>query len=598
MAVKFAIRNYSRVGNQVTFTVVALNADGTVDTSYTGAFTWGLNNMSDPGAPQFQAGDQGQRTYTTTIIDPNFRAGLAANFPGAPTGANISVSGPNGTNVSFGNSGDHLLVGGIGNDAISGNSGNDLFLVQQGGIESLNGGGGDDGFYFGSTYTVADIVNGGAGFDSIGLQGNYSGGVTLGSMLNTELVVLLPGNDTRFGDLAGNSYSYNITVDSNTVVSDNELTIQANALRAGENFTFNGASSGIDFVVHAGFGNDNLTGGSGNDGFLFGDGRFGAGDRVDGGVGTLDQFGLQGNYTGANAVTFGATQLTGIEFIVLLSANDSRFAALGIAASYEITMNDGNVAAGEQMIISANTLATTETLNFDGSAELDGSFRIYGGSGDDILTGGQGADEIWGGAGNDVIMGGGGADQLRGGAGNDRFVFADASDSAPTARDHILDFGAGDTIDLSVLAANTGGAFSFVGADAPNGAKQIQVIQNGNAATVSVFIDGDATADMVIDVTVTGGHTLTLADFDGVTAPPPGPMAGAGLHSSSAGGAWIHSPFDGEAPTDTPASGGFALHDGWGYPMQYRVLDEAWLPDMMVRPYQDAYLGLTNDLLL
>ena len=40
MAVKFGIRNYSRNGNKVTFALVA-NADGSIDTNFTGGFTGG-----------------------------------------------------------------------------------------------------------------------------------------------------------------------------------------------------------------------------------------------------------------------------------------------------------------------------------------------------------------------------------------------------------------------------------------------------------------------------------------------------------------------------------------------------------------------------
>ncbi len=520
MAVKFGIRNFSRNGNQVTFTLVALNADGSIDTSFTGNFTWGLNGMSDPGLASFSIADQGQRTYTTTILDPNVRTGLAANFPGGPTGANLSVSGPSGTNVSFGNQGDHLLIGGAGNDTINGNNGNDLFLLQQGGNETVGGGAGDDGFYFGATYTVADIVNGGAGSrDQVGLQGNYAAGVTLGSLLGVEMVVLLPGNDVRFGDTANNSYDYNLVADASTAVSSNRLTIQANTLRVGEDFTFDGSATGIDFLIYGGFGTDNLTGGSGNDGFFFGQGRFGANDVVNGGAGNMDQLGLQGSYNGANSITFGAGQLSGIEFIVLMSASDNRFGSAGGTVDYQILTHDGNVAAGQRLVVSANTLQAGETLVFDGRAELDGTFQIFSGASGDGLFGGQGADEIWGGGGDDYIVGDGGADQLWGGSGNDDFVYVVASDSTAANRDHIRDFAAGDTIDFSILALNTGGgAFTFIGGNGQTGARQVQVVQNGDQATVNVFVDANATPDLVIDVTLLGGHMLGAGDFNGVNA--------------------------------------------------------------------------------
>ncbi len=519
MAVKFGIRNYSRNGNQVTFTVVALNADGSIDTSYAGNVTFGVNNMSDPGAYTFVAGDQGQRVFTTTIADPNFRAGMAAVFPGGSTGANISVSGPNGTNVSFGNTGDHLIVGGIGNDIFGGNNGDDLFLVQQGGNENINGGAGNDGFYFGATYTVDDIVNGGAGNrDQVGLQGHYITGVTLGSLLGVETVVLLPASDNRF-DGGGGAFSYRITANGSTQVSNNKLTIQANTLRVGEEFIFDGSATAIDFLIYGGLGTDYLTGGSGNDGFFFGQGRFGSGEIVNGGAGSMDQIGFQGNFTGGNTISFGASQISGIEAIVLLSANDNRFGASGGTVSYTIVMDDGNVAAGERMLISANTLQTGERLIFIGPAETNGSFLIYSGAGNDFIEGGALADEIWGGGGSDGLYGYGGADVLRGGAGADQFRYAWTSDSTAAAPDQILDFATGDKIFLLDLIANTGGGdFTFIGSGAPTGARQVQVIQSGDQATVNLYLDSDATADMVIDVTVVDGHMLTIGDFTGVSA--------------------------------------------------------------------------------
>jgi len=519
MAVKFGIRNYSRVGNQVTFTLVALNADGTIDTNYTGAFTWGLNGMSDPGLALFSAGDMGQRTYTTTILDPNVRTGVAANFPGSANGANLSVSPPGGTpGVSFGNAGDHLLVGGAGNDTINGNNGNDLFLLQQGGNDTVHGGGGDDGFYFGAAYTVADVVNGGAGTrDQVALQGNYAGGVTLGSLVGVEMVVLLPGNDNRFGG-GGGPFSYAIVADANTVVSGNRITVQANTLRASENFSFDGSASGIDFLIYAGLGANFLTGGSGDDGFFFGQFRFTPNDFVNGGGGS-DQLGLQGSYLGASAINFGAGQVTNVEFIVLLSASDNRFGAFGGIVNYDLTMHDSMVAAGQSMVIQANTLRAGETFIFNGAFENDGSFRIFSGAADDFIVGSQNADEIWGGAGNDFIVGTGGADILRGGAGNDTFSYREITDSTPGARDQILDFASGDLISLAALASNTGGGnFTFIGDGAQTGARQVQVSQTGNQATVNVYLDGDANPDMVIDVTLLGGLVLGIGDFSGVSA--------------------------------------------------------------------------------
>jgi Ca2+-binding RTX toxin-like protein len=104
-------------------------------------------------------------------------------------------------------------------------------------------------------------------------------------------------------------------------------------------------------------------------------------------------------------------------------------------------MHDQNLAAGVRMTIDGGQLRAGETLLFDGSAETNGTFRIFGGQGNDDLTGGEGAD---------VILGALGRDRLEGGAGADAYTFRGAADSTSTAYDTIHGFVFGtDTIDLT-----------------------------------------------------------------------------------------------------------------------------------------------------
>ena len=252
--------------------------------------------------------------------------------------------------------------------------------------------------------------------------------------------MLLSGSDSRFGDTAGNSYSYNLaTVDSN-VAAGQQLTVSFNTLLAGEAVTFDGsAETDGSFMTYGGLGTDVLTGGQQSDAFYFGaDGRYGWGDRVDGQGGALDQLGLQGDYSGARAVTFAPDAMAGIEMIVLLSAGDNRFGGgSSDGFSYDIVMNDANVAEGARLFISANTLRAdgsfAETLVFNGVAETNGSFTVYAGNGADVIVGGARSDEIWGRGGADLITGGLGADILRGGDGNDMFDYNALAESGPSA---------------------------------------------------------------------------------------------------------------------------------------------------------------------
>ena len=74
---------------------------------------------------------------------------------------------------------------------------------------------------------------------------------------------------------------------------------------------------------------------------------------------------------------------------------------------------------------------------------------LFGGEGNDLLSGSAGADTLAAGTGDDVLDGGAGRDDLRGNGGADRFVFA-----ADGVTDRLLDFQNG--LDLIDLAATFG----------------------------------------------------------------------------------------------------------------------------------------------
>jgi hypothetical protein len=56
--------------------------------------------------------------------------------------------------------------------------------------------------------------------------------------------------------------------------------------------------------------------------------------------------------------------------------------------------------------------------------------QLFGGNGNDVLTGGSGADQLFGGNGNDTLNGGDGDDILDGGAGDDTVVGGKGADTA------------------------------------------------------------------------------------------------------------------------------------------------------------------------
>ncbi|URW74878.1 Ig-like domain-containing protein [Sphingomonas donggukensis] len=421
-------------------------------------------------------------SYHLTTLDSNVAAGnqLSVNARTLLAGEDLTFDGSAETDGSF------LIYGGAGRNV-------------------LIGGQGSDGFYMGAVLDALDRIDGGGGaLDQVGLQGAYATRVTFApdTIRNIELLAFLPGNDTRFS-AAGTAPSYfDFKTDDGNVAAGRQLVVQANTLRAGETLIFDGsAETDGSFLFYAGFGSDILTGGQGSDGFYFGQSRFTATDRVDGQGGALDQIGLQGDYSGANALTFGADQIRGIDMIVLLSGADTRFGGGGMRFGYTLTMDDANAVGAAPMVVQANTLRADEVLVLDASRETATPYTIYSGAGADTITGGAGDDTIWG---------RGGGDMLRGGAGNDIFSYFATTDSFGTGadRDVILDFAHGDRIDASRIGFTT-----FIGSGTFTGAGQLRAVGSDSSWIIEGDLNGDGVADFSIAVTTTAGFAWGANDF-------------------------------------------------------------------------------------
>ena len=173
---------------------------------------------------------------------------------------------------------------------------------------------------------------------------------------------------------------------------------------------------------------------------------------------------------------------------------------------YDLTLADGNVAAGQRLDVNAARLAASESLRLDARAESDGSVRILSGAGDDSLFGTVNADLLYGGLGADAIDGGGGGDL---------YLYRSVLESTAASRD-TLTFASGDRIDLAFIDADTGSgandAFTFIGSAAfGNVAGELRASQSGDQWIIEGDVNGDGTADLVI--AVTGAATLMAGDF-------------------------------------------------------------------------------------
>lgn len=146
-----------------------------------------------------------------------------------------------------------------------------------------------------------------------------------------------------------------------------------------------------------------------------------------------------------------------------------------------------------------------------------GNDNLFGGDSDDYLYAAVGNDTVDAGAGDDLIVGGAGKDQLIGGAGSDTFKFTACLDAGTSAanRDVIVDFSAGDKIDVSAMDAavgtRTNEAFKFIG--------NIAALSAANANGALWFQDGilygnnDKDVAAEFQIQLNGTHDLSAAHF-------------------------------------------------------------------------------------
>ena len=268
-------------------------------------------------------------------------------------------------------------------------------------------------------------------------------------------------------------------------------TIIENVIGGSANDTITGNSADNFFTLTSG-GTDIVSGEGGNDAFSFG-AAWDATDRVDGGAGTNDQVAVAGNYTGLNAITFGAAQLSGVEVFAVLP---------GAGFGYTITTVDANVAAAQNLTIFGTNLTAGNALTFNGAAETDGSFTVYAGAGIDNVITGQGNDGIYFGPNNFNPS----TDRVDGGAGaNDQF----ALDGNYTLT---LDGTAIRNAEVIVLLRGPDGdpaSYNITIADSLVGAGQTQTIFALPVLT-SVIVNGAAETDGILRIFGgTVGDTLT-----------------------------------------------------------------------------------------
>src|SRR5262249_6127708 len=93
-----------------------------------------------------------------------------------------------------------------------------------------------------------------------------------------------------------------------------------------------------------------------------------------------------------------------------------------------VTVQGGTATVANTALIQGFGKDGNDILTLD---EANGALpraNMFGGTGNDVITGGSGGDQIFGQADNDTLLGKGGNDLLFGGAGNDILTGGDADD--------------------------------------------------------------------------------------------------------------------------------------------------------------------------
>ncbi|HEX8622670.1 MAG TPA: Ig-like domain-containing protein [Allosphingosinicella sp.] len=472
-------------------TIITLDSGAKLTVGQNGTYTY------DPNG-RFDALTDGSSGAVNTFFVETFKYTLTNGNTATATIIVQGVAGP----------GDELR-GDETDNIITGTGEADLILLQQGGNDTANAGGGNDIVYFGQAFTRRDSVNGGEGRDVVVLQGDYTLSLSPTNLIGVESLSLQTGNNSEFGDNGENSYDYNITTDDSNVAAGRQLIVNGQSLGEGESFTLDGsAERDGSFLVFGGHGTDILRGGDGNDIFVFNGDRWSEGDRVDGGAGRDALVITAGD--GLTHIDFAADSLKRIESI---SVNNHYSSTPDAAPSYEFVLHAGNVEEGDTLIVNGSSLTQRgQTISVDGS-EVLGNLVLYGGSGSDTLIAGAGADRL---------IGGGGQDDLTGGAGADVFRFDSTSDSAGNP-DRIHDFEVGlDLVDLSRIDADEFAAgdqaFHWIGSEAfseqgPASAGELRAYQVEGGWFVEGDTDGDGNADFVLSLAIPPDTELGFTDF-------------------------------------------------------------------------------------
>jgi Ca2+-binding RTX toxin-like protein len=311
---------------------------------------------------------------------------------------NDTASGSGGNDTISGGTGDDSLRGLAGNDRLSGDDGNDT-LIGGGGNDLMFGGAGADII---NDADGSNTVDAGAGNDIVSITGAIANQSVAGGDGDDQITVF---------NAIGSTNTIDGGIGNDTIIGGDA----ADSVLGG---------AGNDSIV-SGNGNDTAFGGAGNDVIV----DFGGNDSSFGGDGDDTIFG-----------SGGADTLAGDAGIDRADYSES-------GAAVNITASAGLGGDAEGDVISS----VEQAVGSDFNDTISGFNTVFGGTGDDRITGTAAADSLDAGDGNDTLQGGGGADTLLGGADRDTFQGSSGAALAENFGDTVDGGEAGDDLDQLVF---------------------------------------------------------------------------------------------------------------------------------------------------
>lgn len=473
----------------------------------------------DAGDDVIDGGTEADTVYAGDGAD-QLSGGDGADKLTAEAGEDLLVGGAGADILNGGDDADRL-EGGADNDNLTGGLGADIFVLTA-------GGGADTIMDFELGVDRIDVTLFG-GYLSITQSGVYAL-ITFGGGVTLKLKDIAPAAliTTSFIGL-----SFNLIQGTASPETLNGGAGQDHIVALDGADTVNGL--GGDDWLEGGDGADILAGGAGSDQLAGGAGADVFKAEAGGGADVVDDFTVGTDKLDVTA--FGAwvgvtqqgadalvTVAAGVTFLLRSvsagAVTDTSFIGLTPPVPYNeisgtagVETINGTAAADHIQGLAGNDvlrgLGAGDWL--EGGAGID---NLYGGDGVDTLAGGDELDRLYGDAGNDILRGeagndlltgGAGADLMTGGAGNDQFVFTAFTDFSVGSLDRVLDFAAGDKINLQALDADsiTAGNQAFtVVANFTNVAGQVRTSYNAgfNETLVELDVNGDGVADHALIV--------------------------------------------------------------------------------------------------